>query len=64
MSGQRTIGVYQPRSRRRQAAEAIASFRDFLVELLAETMRRAIGLALILLAVIMLAATGNRMAQV
>jgi S-DNA-T family DNA segregation ATPase FtsK/SpoIIIE len=49
------MGVYQPRSRRRQIAEAVASFRAFLVELLAESMRRTAGLALLLLAVTMFA---------
>jgi S-DNA-T family DNA segregation ATPase FtsK/SpoIIIE len=50
MSGHRSIGVYTPRSRKGQIADAVASFRAWLSELVAETARRSIGLVLILVA--------------
>ena len=51
MSAQRSAGVYQPRSRRGQIADAIASFRDWLRELVTETLRRALGLALVVVGI-------------
>jgi S-DNA-T family DNA segregation ATPase FtsK/SpoIIIE len=59
MSAHRTVGVYQPRSRRGQLADAIASFRDWLRDLVAEGLRRALGLALIALAMAMLGALAS-----
>jgi len=59
MSAQRSAGVYQPRSRRGQVADAIASFRDWMRELVAETLRRALGLVLVVLAIAMIAALAS-----
>jgi DNA segregation ATPase FtsK/SpoIIIE, S-DNA-T family len=59
MSAQRNAGVYQPRSRRGQIADAIASFRDWLRDLVAETLRRALGLALLLMGIAMIAALAS-----
>src|SRR5258706_2855758 len=59
MSAQRSAGVYQPRSRRGQIADAIASFRDWLRELVAETLRRALGLALAIVGITMIAALAS-----
>jgi S-DNA-T family DNA segregation ATPase FtsK/SpoIIIE len=59
MSTQRSAGVYQPRSRRGQIADAIASFRDWLRDLVAETLRRALGLALVIVAIAMIAALAS-----
>jgi S-DNA-T family DNA segregation ATPase FtsK/SpoIIIE len=59
MSAQRSAGVYQPRSRRGQIADAIASFRDWLRELVSETLRRALGLVLLLMGIAMIAALAS-----
>src|ERR1700704_1298687 len=59
MSAQRSAGVYQPRSRRGQIADAIASFRDWLRELVAETLRRALGLALVIVGIALIAALAS-----
>jgi len=59
MSAQRSIGVYQPRSRRGQIADAIASFRVWLKNLVAETLRRVLGLALLILAIAMFTALAS-----
>ena len=59
MSAQRSAGVYQPRSRRGQIADAIASFRDWLRELVAETLRRALGLVLVIVGIAMIAALAS-----
>jgi DNA segregation ATPase FtsK/SpoIIIE, S-DNA-T family len=56
MSAHRSIGVYQPRSRRGQLADALAEFRQYLLRLVFETARRATGLALIAGAVALLLA--------
>jgi S-DNA-T family DNA segregation ATPase FtsK/SpoIIIE len=50
MGANRSIGVYQPRSRRGQIADALQSFRVWLVDLIAETLWRGLGLALLLIA--------------
>src|SRR5262245_29269988 len=50
MSMHRTVGVYHPRSRRTQLAEALASARAFVTGLLFEGVRRALGLCLVVLA--------------
>src|SRR3977135_4649457 len=59
MSAQRSAGFYQPRSRRGQIADAIASFRDWLRELVAETLRRALGLVLVIVGIAMIAALAS-----
>src|SRR6202171_2136718 len=59
MSAQRSAGVYQPRSRRGQIADAIASFRDWMRDLVAETLRRALGLVLVVLAIAVIAALAS-----
>src|SRR5712691_9961836 len=59
MSAQRSAGVYQPRSRRGQIADAIASFRDWLRELVTETLRRALGLALVIMGIALIAALAS-----
>src|SRR3954471_4910609 len=56
MSAQRSSGVYQPRSRRGQIADALASLRDWLRELVAETLRRGFGLTLVILSIALIAA--------
>jgi DNA segregation ATPase FtsK/SpoIIIE, S-DNA-T family len=56
MKSHRMAGVYQPRSRRGQIADAIAWFRDWVSGLVAEIFRRAFGLALIFLALAILVA--------
>jgi S-DNA-T family DNA segregation ATPase FtsK/SpoIIIE len=48
MSANRSTGVYQPRSRRGQIADALASFRDWVRDLVAETLWRSLGLLLLL----------------
>src|SRR5579864_1035063 len=50
MSSHRIAGVYQPRSRRGQIADAFASFRDWVLGLVAEAICRVFGLAIITLA--------------
>src|SRR3989440_9114245 len=59
MSAQRSAGVYQPRSRRGQVADAIASFRDWMRELVAEMLRRALGLVLVVLGIALIAALAS-----
>src|SRR5207249_10775391 len=59
MSAQRSAGVYQPRSRRGQVADAIASFRDWMRELVAEMLRRALGLVLVALGIALIAALAS-----
>ena len=59
MSANRTAGVYQPRSRRGQILDAVASFRAWLTELLAETLRRLFGVALLLVAAVTIAALAS-----
>jgi S-DNA-T family DNA segregation ATPase FtsK/SpoIIIE len=59
MSVHRTAGVYHPRSRRGQIADGLASFRDWLRDLILEALRRTLGVALIVLAVAMLAALAS-----
>jgi len=56
MSSHRTAGVYQPRSRRGQIADAVASVRDWISGVIAETVCRVVGLALIALALAIVAA--------
>ena len=50
MGANRSIGVYQPRSRRGQIGDAFESFRTWLKNLLSETLWRGCGLALLLVA--------------
>jgi S-DNA-T family DNA segregation ATPase FtsK/SpoIIIE len=50
MGVNRSVGVYQPRSRRGQIADAFAAFRDWLRRLITETLWRGMGLTLLLLA--------------
>jgi S-DNA-T family DNA segregation ATPase FtsK/SpoIIIE len=50
MGANRSIGVYQPRSRRGQIVDALQSFRMWLVDLVAETLWRGLGLTLLLIA--------------
>jgi len=50
MSMHRTVGVYQPRSRRTQFADTVASFRELLFGFVSETLRRSLGLVLMLAA--------------
>src|SRR5258707_2738659 len=59
MSAQRSAGVYQPRSRRGQIADAIASIRDWLRELVAEALLRALGLVLVIVGIAMIAALAS-----
>jgi S-DNA-T family DNA segregation ATPase FtsK/SpoIIIE len=49
-TARRCIGVYQPRSRKAQLAEATATLRSFFARLLGETLRRLAGAALLALA--------------
>jgi S-DNA-T family DNA segregation ATPase FtsK/SpoIIIE len=56
MSMHRTVGVYQPRSRRTQLVDTIASVREFTVGLVSETLRRALGLGLMFFALALLGA--------
>ena len=56
MSANRSAGVYQPRSRRAQVTEAIASFQLWLKELVLETFRRTVGVVLILFAIALVGA--------
>jgi S-DNA-T family DNA segregation ATPase FtsK/SpoIIIE len=56
MSMHRTVGVYQPRSRRTQLADTIAAAREFAVGLVSATLRRALGLGLMLFALAVLGA--------
>jgi S-DNA-T family DNA segregation ATPase FtsK/SpoIIIE len=53
MGANRSIGVYQPRSRRGQIADALQSFRAWLTDLVAETLWRGLGLGLLLIATAM-----------
>jgi len=53
MGANRSIGVYQPRSRRGQIADALENFRAWLKIFIAETLRRGVGLALLIIATIM-----------
>jgi DNA segregation ATPase FtsK/SpoIIIE, S-DNA-T family len=53
MGANRSIGVYQPRSRRGQIGDAFESFRTWLKNLLSETLWRGCGLALLLVAIAM-----------
>ena len=50
MSMHRSVGVYQPRLRRTQFSDAMATVREFVLGFLSETARRLLGLALIMLA--------------
>ena len=59
MSVNRSVGVYQPRSRRAQLAEAIADFRAWIAHLMAETLRRGLGLGLALLSIAILVALAS-----
>ncbi|HXJ01644.1 MAG TPA: DNA translocase FtsK 4TM domain-containing protein, partial [Micropepsaceae bacterium] len=54
MGANRSIGVYQPRSRRGQIADAFTAFRDWLRTLITETLWRGFGLGLLLIATAML----------
>ncbi len=56
MSAQRQVGVYQPRSRQAQFAEAVATIRGLAANLLSTAVRRGIGAALIVFAAAILAA--------
>ena len=56
MSMRRTIGVYQPRSRRTQIADIVASGRAFLSGLVLDTVRRALGVCVVIVATFILAA--------
>jgi S-DNA-T family DNA segregation ATPase FtsK/SpoIIIE len=51
MGANRSAGVYQPRSRRGQIADAWESFRVWLMDLLAETLWRGLGTGLLLIAI-------------
>src|SRR4051812_37694235 len=50
MGANRSAGVYQPRSRKGQIADALNSFRAWVIDLLAETLWRSLGLVLLVLA--------------
>ena len=50
MAANRSAGVYQPRSRKGQIADALNAFRGWFVDLLAETLWRTLGIALLVLA--------------
>src|ERR1051326_1428100 len=51
MGANRSAGVYQPRSRKGQIADALNSFRAWVIDLLAETLWRSLGIALLVLAI-------------
>src|SRR5579871_368187 len=50
MGANRSAGVYQPRSRKGQIADALNSVRVWLIDLLAETLWRSLGIALLVVA--------------
>ena len=50
MSMHRTVGVYQPRSRRTQFADTVGSIREILFGFVSETLRRTLGLVLMVAA--------------
>jgi DNA segregation ATPase FtsK/SpoIIIE, S-DNA-T family len=56
MSAQRSVGVYQPRSRRAQITEALAVLRQRIYVLLASALWRLLGVALLAVAAALLAA--------
>src|SRR6476619_1490504 len=56
MSANRSIGVYKPRSRRAQFADALASFQLWLKDMVLETLRRTVGVLLILFAIVLVGA--------
>ena len=51
MGANRSVGVYQPRSRRGQIADAFDSFRVWLLDLLTETLWRGLGALLLIIAI-------------
>ena len=53
MGANRSIGAYQPRSRRGQIADALESFRNWLGDLVSETLWRGTGVTLLLVATAM-----------
>ena len=59
MSAHRSLGVYQPRSRRGQMADVLTNARDTLLRLLREAALRAAGVALIGLAAAILIAIAS-----
>ena len=50
MGANRSAGIYQPRSRKGQIADALSAFRSWAVDLLAETLWRSLGIALLVVA--------------
>ena len=56
MSAQRSVGVYQPRSRRAQIAEALAGVRQRITDILASALWRLLGGGLLAVAAAMLIA--------
>ena len=58
-SSRRTIGAYQPRSRGAAVADAMAVIRGIIVRLMGETAYRGMGLCLMILAAVLLAALAS-----
>src|SRR5918992_849466 len=58
-TSRRSVGVYQPRSRRAAMSEAIAAFRDYVAYLIREAIHRGFGLVLMFCAVCLLAALAS-----
>ena len=50
MGANRSAGIYQPRSRKGQIADALSAVRNWLVDLLAETLWRSLGIVLLVIA--------------
>src|SRR4051812_33785267 len=50
MGANRSAGIYQPRSRKGQIADALSACRNWLIDLLAETLWRSLGIALLVIA--------------
>jgi S-DNA-T family DNA segregation ATPase FtsK/SpoIIIE len=55
----RSVGVYQPRSRRAALSDALSTLRAYVLQLLSEAFRRALGLTLMIAAAALLAALGS-----
>ena len=55
----RSVGVYQPRSRRAAFSDALSTLRAYVLQLLSEAFRRTLGLALMITAAALLAALGS-----
>jgi S-DNA-T family DNA segregation ATPase FtsK/SpoIIIE len=58
-TSRRSVGVYQPRSRRAALAEALWTLRAYVIQLLTEAVRRTLGLVLMFAAAALMAALGS-----